>query len=179
MSLTRRVARPLLAAVFIAGGVEALRNPKPKLPKAEGVAPTIGETIGLGDDTEQLVQINAGAQVAGGVLLATGKLPRLASLVLAGSLIPTTAAGHAFWEMEDGPDKQEQQTHFLKNVSLLGGLLLAAVDTDGKPSLGWRAKRATKAASKSARKSAKKTRKSLSDTVDSLTGALDDGPTTS
>ena len=31
--------------------------------------------------------------------------------------------------------------HFLKNLGLLGGLILAAFDTEGQPSLGWRAKR--------------------------------------
>ena len=31
--------------------------------------------------------------------------------------------------------------HFLKNVGLLGGLILAAFDTEGEPSLAWRAKR--------------------------------------
>jgi len=168
MSLTRRVARPLLATIFIAGGIEALRNSGAQVDTAEPIAPTIGETVGLGDDTEQLVQINAAAQVAGGVLLATGKLPRVASLVLAASLIPTTAAGHAFWEMEEGPAKKEQQTHFLKNVSLLGGLLLAAVDTAGKPSLGWRAKRAARAA----KKSVAGTRDSVSEKVSDLASAV-------
>ena len=32
--------------------------------------------------------------------------------------------------------------HFFKNVSMLGGLLIAAVDTEGKPGLAWRAKNA-------------------------------------
>jgi hypothetical protein len=31
--------------------------------------------------------------------------------------------------------------HFLKNLGLLGGLLLAAADTEGRPSIGWRAER--------------------------------------
>jgi putative oxidoreductase len=70
--------------------------------------------------------------------------------VLAAGLVPTTLAGHPFW----GVPKEQRAAHrtqFLKNVSLLGGLLLAAVDTEGKPSLGWRGRRA-------ARKLAKQTR---------------------
>ena len=31
--------------------------------------------------------------------------------------------------------------HFFKNLGLLGGLILAALDTEGEPSLSWRAKR--------------------------------------
>ncbi|MBK6501203.1 MAG: hypothetical protein IPG03_02165 [Candidatus Microthrix sp.] len=33
---------------------------------------------------------------------------------------------------------------FEKNASILGGLLLATVDTEGRPGLGWRARRAAK-----------------------------------
>ncbi|MDQ1385905.1 MAG: hypothetical protein QOG65_3284, partial [Actinomycetota bacterium] len=67
-----------------------------------------------------------------------GKMPRIAALVLAGSLIPTTIAGHRFWE-ENEPTKRAGQTiHFLKNLSMLGGLLLAADDTGGRPSIPWR-----------------------------------------
>jgi hypothetical protein len=33
---------------------------------------------------------------------------------------------------------------------MLGGLLLAATDTEGRPSLGWRARKAAKRASKKA-----------------------------
>ena len=38
---------------------------------------------------------------AGGALLATGRMPRLASTLLAGALVPTTYAGHPFWKETD------------------------------------------------------------------------------
>ncbi|MEO6882265.1 MAG: DoxX family protein, partial [Mycobacteriaceae bacterium] len=142
--LVRRIARPMLAAVFVAGGVEALRNPAPHVKAA---APLVrkGEealpddvTDNVPTDPDSLVRINAGVQIGGGLLLATGKLPRLSSLVLAGTLVPTTLAGHAFWEESDPEAKAAKRTHFIKNVSLLGGLLIAAVDTEGKPSVAWR-----------------------------------------
>ena len=50
-----------------------------------------------------LVRINAVAQIAAGLALATGRAPRLSAAVLAASLVPTTAAGHRFWEESD-PD---------------------------------------------------------------------------
>lgn len=142
MSLLRRVARPMLASMFIAGGVDALRDPGPKMPAAEGVAPKVANQIpGLPeDDTEKLIRINGGVQVAAGALLALGRFPRLSSLALAASLVPTTAAGHRFWEEDDAAARQQQQFHFLKNVSMLGGLLLASMDTEGKPGLVWRAR---------------------------------------
>jgi hypothetical protein len=65
----------------------------------------------------------------------------LAALALIGSIVPTTYAGHRFWEESDDVAKQQQLTHFLKNLGLLGGLILAAVDTEGAPSISWRAKR--------------------------------------
>jgi hypothetical protein len=88
-----------------------------------------------------LVRVNGAVQIAGGVLLATGKFRRPAALALAGSIVPTTYAGHRFWEELDPATRAQQKMHFLKNVGLLGGLILAAFDTEGEPSLAWRAKR--------------------------------------
>jgi putative oxidoreductase len=66
----------------------------------------------------------------------------VAALALGASLVPTTFAGHRFWEEGDPKQRAAQKIHFLKNVGLLGGLLLAALDTEGQPSLRWRAGRA-------------------------------------
>ena len=74
--------------------------------------------------------------------LALGVFARPASLALAASLVPTTLAGHAFWQETDPAAKAQQRIQFLKNLAMLGGLLLAAADTGGRPSVPWRAKRA-------------------------------------
>ncbi len=103
--------------------------------------------------------INGAAQVLGGLALATGRVPRLAALVLAGSLLPTTAAGHRFWEETDKTQRANQQIHFFKNVSMLGGLLIAAVDTEGKPGVAWRTSHAASTAVGSARREAKRLRR--------------------
>jgi putative oxidoreductase len=58
------------------------------------------------------------------------------------SLVPTTLAGHRFWEVTDKQARAAQRIHFLKNVAMLGGLILAATDLEGRPSLLWRARRA-------------------------------------
>ena len=93
--------------------------------------------LDLADET--YVRINGAVQVAAGLLLATGRAPRLASTALAASIVPTTIAGHRFWEYE-GEERHLQRMHFVKNASLLGGLILAAVDTEGRPGLAWRAR---------------------------------------
>ena len=135
----RRIARPLLASMFIAGGVDALRNPGPRV--------ELVRNAGL-SSPEQLVRANAATDVIGGFMLATGRLPRLSSLVLAGSLVPTTYVGHPFWTEKDKAVKKQQQIHFLKNLGLLGGLMLAVVDTGGRESLPHAAGRMSRRASK-------------------------------
>ncbi len=90
------------------------------------------------------MRVNGGIQIIAGLLLALGKARRLASVALMGSLVVSTHAGHRFWEETDETERAQQRLHFLKNVALFGGLILAAVDTEGAPSLGWRAKRRVK-----------------------------------
>lgn len=144
--IIRRLARPMLAAVFISGGIDTLLNPAPRVAKAEPLLTKVGEQLPeqAPSQPDELVKIDAGVKIAAGTLLALGKLPRLSSLALAASMIPTTYAGHAFWEKSDPAERQADQLHFLKNLSILGGLVLAAVDTEGKPSLGWRGRRAAR-----------------------------------
>jgi putative oxidoreductase len=68
--------------------------------------------------------------VVGGALLASGTLPRLAALALAGSMIPTTVAGHAFWKVDDPAARKLQRIQFHKNMAMIGGLLFAVIDRD-------------------------------------------------
>ena len=143
MDPLRLLARSALGALFISGGIDAMRNPSGRAKLAAPITEKAREVVDfLPEDNEQLVQINGGVHVVAGGLLVLGKFPRLSALVLAGSLIPTTLGGHRFWEAEDATVRKNQQTHFLKNLAILGGLLFASLDRQGNPSLGWRARRA-------------------------------------
>jgi len=124
MTISSFVARPLLAGMFIYGGLDAFKNPSGKTPRAEKVAPAIADVVGIDADTEQLVQLNGAVQVAAGITLALGILPRVSALLLAVSLVPTTLAGHRFWEAEDEAARAQQTVQFLKNAAMMGGLLL-------------------------------------------------------
>ena len=141
--LVRRIARPMLASTFIYGGIQTLRNPQSRVPGAAPIVEQLTEIadkqlpIEISHDVEQWVKVNAGVHVGAGTLLALGKFPRFSALALATSLVPTTFAGHRFWEHEDPKERFGQTSNFLKNTGMLGGLLLAAVDTEGKPSVGW------------------------------------------
>lgn len=161
VSLSRRLARPMLAAIFVSSGIDVLRRPGPRAKVAAPVATKLAEPLPLPSDPEQLVKINAAVQVVAGSLLALGRFPRLAAAALGASLVPTTFGGHRFWEHDDPGQRSQQQIHFLKNTGLLGGLILAMVDTEGAPSLPWRARQA-------ARRAQRKARRKLSQAQDAL-----------
>jgi uncharacterized membrane protein YphA (DoxX/SURF4 family) len=145
--LFRRIARPLLSAVFIGQGIDSLLNPKSA---AEAAVPTVDGLRALPDpvgsnipsDPQTFAQINAAVQIGGGLLLATGKAPRIASAALAFTVLPANLGAHMFWSENDPQLKAEKRKDFLTDLSLLGGLMIASADTAGKPSLGWRGRRA-------------------------------------
>jgi uncharacterized membrane protein YphA (DoxX/SURF4 family) len=162
MTATRLIARPLLASTFVAGGVSALKNAPELATKAKPVVDRIrpalekaAPQLKIPDDTVTLVRLNAVAQILAAGALARGRAPRLSSAVLAASLAPTTVAGHAFWNETDPERRANQKIHFFKNLSMLGGLLLAAVDTEGRPGVAWRAKHVATGARREARHMAK------------------------
>ncbi len=139
MSVSRTIARLLLAATFIDDGWDAIRNPGGKVKETGPVVLSFAEKVPiLPQDAEKLVRINGAVMVGAGTLMAFGKFRRLAALALIGTIIPTTYAGHRFWEEEDEATKAQQRIDFLKDLGLLGGLILEALDTGGSPSLRWR-----------------------------------------
>lgn len=156
MAFSRLLTRPMLASMFFVGGLDAVRNPQSKAasaqPVTDRVAPLIQRAVPqFPTDPATLVRLNGVAQLLGAVGLATGKAPRISSLVLAASLVPTTAAGHRFWEESDPGTRKQQRIHFFKNVSMLGGLLIASGDTEGQPGVVWRTRRAAKDARREAK----------------------------
>jgi uncharacterized membrane protein YphA (DoxX/SURF4 family) len=147
MAMLRAIARPMLASIFVIQGFDTFRWPERVAPLAEPVVRPIAERVpAVPDETEQAVRINAAVQVAAGSLLALGRLPRLSALAIAATLVPTTLAGHRFWEAEGKQERAQQRIQFLKNAAMLGGLLIAAADTAGRPSLAWRSKNAARTA---------------------------------
>lgn len=139
MSIVRRVARPMIAAIFIVQGFDAFRHPAALAERSSPLLDKVIPLLGLPEDKEMLVRANGVTQMVGGAMLAAGFLPRVGALTLASSLAPTTMAGHAFWQEKDPAKRKAQRIQFLKNMAMMGGVLLAAVDTAGKPGLAWRA----------------------------------------
>ncbi|GAA1512581.1 DoxX family protein [Brevibacterium permense] len=155
-SLLQTAGRMLTAPIFITGGLSAVKDPAGKAAMAESTLDTMREYVpGLPDDNELLVRINGGVQILAGATLVFGIKPRLSALTLAGSLIPTTLAGHSFWEMEGGEAKAHQ-TQFSKNLAALGGLMLIAGSGDNSKAIEEAANKAAKKAAKKAEKAALK-----------------------
>ncbi|MFY9932341.1 MAG: DoxX family membrane protein [Streptosporangiaceae bacterium] len=151
MPVLRALARPMVASIFIVQGFDTFRNPDKVAPAAEPVVAQLSERLSfVPAKTEQAVRLNGAVQVVAGSLLALGKFPRVSAAVLAATLVPTTAAGHRFWEAEDDASRRQQRIHFLKNCSMFGGLLITAADTAGSPSLAWRSRHAAKTARREA-----------------------------
>lgn len=139
MPVLRSLARPMLASIFVVEGYRTLRHPEQVVKQAEPVVSSLARIADVvPEDAEQAVRINGAVQLGAGALLAAGWLPRASALAIAATLVPTTAAGHRFWEEDDIERRGQQRIHFFKNVAMLGGLLIAAGDTAGKPSLAWR-----------------------------------------
>src|SRR4029453_18777810 len=172
MNLLRAIPRTLLASYFVAAGIKAIRDPESLAPAAEPlvdrVVPLVKEYTPeqvsgyVPENTVTLVRLNGIAQVVGGAALATGRGRRVGGLLLAGSLVPSTIAKHPFWTVQDPEERAQDRSHFLKNMSLLGGVLIAAQDTEGKPSWTWRAQKGGQTLAKDARKASKKLAKSTS-----------------
>lgn len=137
--LVRRVARTAIASMFVASGLDVLRNPEPRVRKAKALLVPLGVPE---EYVSPLTLVDAAGKVGAGVALATGRLPRVAALVLAASLVPTTLAGHRFWEHDDPKERANHRTHFLKNVALFGALVITSLDVEGRESIPHRAVRA-------------------------------------
>ena len=164
MAISRVFARPMLASMFLVGGYNAVRHPEKVAPRAQAVTdrvvPLLQRVVPvLPSDPETLTRLNGGLQLVAGTALAAGKAPRLSAAALAVSLVPTTAAGHRFWEADDPAQRANQRNHFFKNVSMLGGLIIAAGDTEGQPGVLWRTRRAAKDARREARHLARTARR--------------------
>ncbi|GAA1544905.1 MULTISPECIES: DoxX family protein [Brevibacterium] len=143
MSPIRFLARPMLAAGYISNGVDRLRRP-------EAAAASIGPLLNMARkrmdvpiDAPTLARATGAAQVAAGSLLAIGRFPRVSATILVGTyLLDTVGERIAADKATSKEDKRERTERTLIRTSMLGGALLASVDTAGKPGLWWRTQHA-------------------------------------
>lgn len=141
--MIRQLCRALMAGVFIQQGVDALRHPGEATEATGGVAVALADRLPVvsGDRPEVLVMANGAAQVAGGAMLLADVAPRASAAGLAVTMVPVTFGEHAFWTAEKGEERRAQLRLFLRDLAIIGGLMITAMDTEGQPGLVWRAGR--------------------------------------
>lgn len=121
----QRLGLLLFSAIFASGSWNLLAEPAPRAEQAR--------RLGLPVPND-LVRWTGVGMLVGTVALQVTPLRRLAAALIALQLLPITFVGHRFWEEGAGPRRRAQQTHFFKNVSLLGAaLFLAASPTSRRP----------------------------------------------
>ena len=121
----------MLASIFIVQGYDTMRRPERVVKKAEPVVRPIADRVLVRARRHRA----GGAAQRGGPARGRDRCWRSAgcrassALAIAATLVPTTAAGHRFWEASDEQERAQQRIHFLKNLAMFGGLLIAAGDT--------------------------------------------------
>src|SRR4051812_40060084 len=119
MRPVRAAARAMLSGIFVISGARAMTNPEPFVARAKPMTDRVAPLLARADpriptDTASLVRVNGAVQFVGGLLLATGHLTRPAAAALAGTLVPTTLAGHPYWAIDEPAERATQRIHFLK-----------------------------------------------------------------
>lgn len=106
--------RALLSAIFILSGFG-------KIPNFSAMA--VGLHQAGWPAAPFFIALSIAIEVGCGVLLLTGFKARYAALLLAAWMVPVTLTFHGFWHYT-GPQQQEQLVNFLKNLAIIGGLLV-------------------------------------------------------
>lgn len=159
MSLLRFAARTLFASYFISEGVKAVTKPAETAADAEAFTNTVSPLLQrvvpadvasyVPEKAETWVRLAGVAQIAGGVMFATGIGRRLGALLLAKASVLNLAISAPGKQASDEA-KKLARPEMLRNGALLGAAVLATQDLQGKPSLSWRSAQAAKAAEKKA-----------------------------
>ena len=119
------IGRLLIVALFLPAG----------LSKLTGFEGTVGYFGSLGLPVATLAVVVAIiAEVLGGIALLVGFQTRIVAILLAIFTLAASIAGHAFWAAP-ADAAFIQQLLFLKNIAVIGGLLVLASAGAGKFSI--------------------------------------------
>jgi putative oxidoreductase len=127
------LGRLLLAAPFVLAG------PVHLTPAVIGFAAAQGVPL-----ASVLVPLSGLIASAGGLSILLGYRARLGAALLVLFLVPVTFTMHRFWGVPDPMMAQMQQAMFMKNLSMLGGVLLMAYFGAGPLSLDSRQERSSR-----------------------------------
>lgn len=141
MSIVRAFARPMLASSFILSGLDRLRHVDQTATQLAPVLRPLSAALPVAASEKTLARLLAGTQIGAGVLLATGKFARPAGVVLALTAGLNTVAEYRAANTDTKENRTHRRSQLARNIGLIGGALLAGVDTAGRPGLAWRAEK--------------------------------------
>lgn len=119
------VGRILLAIIFILSGFEKLMD----------WSGTLGYMSSKGlPFTSVLLVLTIIIELVGGLMIAFGFYARTAALIIFLYIIPVTLVFHNFWAFQ-GMERQTQMISFLKNLTIMGGMLYIVVFGTGRYSI--------------------------------------------
>lgn len=127
MNATYTIGRIFLSLVFIVAGIQKVMNvggiakmlEDNKVPIPEQIVPYLGAM----PKYEALGYLVAGVELVGGLMVLVGLWARWGAALLAIFTVGTIYFVHHFWDME-GAAYTSNMTQALKNLSIVGGLLL-------------------------------------------------------
>ena len=108
------VGRLLIAALFVVSGIWKITH--------FAITTAYFTRVGL-PAAEATSVIAIIIELGGGIMLAVGWRARTVAWVLALFVLVATGIGHRFWEV-DPAQFFNQLNHFLKNLAIVGGLLI-------------------------------------------------------
>ncbi len=115
METTLLIGRILLGGYFVLGGINHFSQ------KASLTGYAQSKNIPLPGLS---VMVTGLLMIAGGLGILLWQFVPVAILLLVLFLLPTTILMHAFWKQTDDAAKQSDMREFLKNMGLLGALLI-------------------------------------------------------
>lgn len=107
------LGRVFLSLIFIVSGLNHFSSGSISYADSQGIPAA-----------DILVPVSGLLALIGGLSVLTGLHARVGAVLLMLFMIPVTFLMHDFWNVADPQEAQTQMIHFLKNISILGGIVL-------------------------------------------------------
>jgi putative oxidoreductase len=141
MKAAYALGRILLPVIFIVSGIQKLLNIRgvAKMLSDAGVPvpDEIAAYLGGMPKYEALAYLVGGVELIAALMILIGLKARWGAVALIGFTIVATVLFHNFWAMT-GAAAEENQIQALKNLSIIGGLLLVVAGGSGGNSMDGR-----------------------------------------
>jgi uncharacterized membrane protein YphA (DoxX/SURF4 family) len=146
-SCTTVIARFLISLIFIAGAVSKILHWHETERLLMNTLCEWQSNIGFSDNLQEclatlvpwtplLLLVATLFELCGGLSVLLGIKEKWGATLLFLFLIPTTILFHQFWFVE-GSAREMQMTHFLKNLAIMGGLLMIVLQGTEKPKMAF------------------------------------------